>query len=75
MYNSVVNIIKSVNRNNEVLDANTINKTMNNINKYQNYIEENKSIDINKKDKKEFEYIREDHKIKLYNLNLKEQEK
>jgi len=72
MYNSVVNIIKSVNRNNEVLDANTINKTMNNINKYQNYIEENKSIDINKKDKKEFEYIREDHKIKLYNLNLEE---
>ena len=75
MYNSVRNIIKSISSNNEDLDVNTINKTMNNINKYQQYIEESKSIELPKKDKKEFEYIREDHKIKLYNLNLKEQEK
>jgi len=74
MYNSVMNIIKSINKNNEELDVNTIRKTMNNINKYQLYIEESKDIDIDKKDKKEFEYIREDHKIKLYNLN-RDQEK
>ncbi len=73
MYNSVRNIIKSISNNNEELDSNTINKTMNNINKYQQYIEESKSIELPKKDIKEFEYIREDHKIKLYNLNLKEE--
>jgi len=69
MYNSVLNIIRSVSKNSNDLESVIINKTMNNINKYQKYIEENKELDIDKKDKRDFEYIREDHKIKLYNLN------
>jgi len=69
MYNSVLNIIRSVSKNSNDLESVIINKTMNNINKYQKYIEDNKELDIDKKDKRDFEYIREDHKIKLYNLN------
>jgi len=69
MYNSVLNIIRSVSKNSNDLESVIINKTMNNISKYQKYIEENKELDIDKKDKRDFEYIREDHKIKLYNLN------
>ena len=71
MYKTVLEVIQSVNRYTKELGPETYDKTMNGINKYQKLIQYKKDDKLNKEDKKDFKEIREDHKLKLYNLNKK----
>ena len=68
MYNSVENLLRTVSLNYECLPNDVIHKTLNGINKYQKLITDKEDDELNKKDKKDFNYIREDHKLKIYNL-------
>lgn len=67
MYNSVSKIINDIHKNN--LPNDVILSTIDGMTKYQKYISHNEKL--NKVEKKCFKEIKEDHKLKLYNLKNK----